>query len=420
MAAFISELQASRPDLASALGELADLHARKLWHELTLKLEEVVAAPAFCVLGDDVLVRLYTRFVSDFEERLNQLKLAHLAVAVSARMGDPAAAVAFLQGVAAKVAEAPRSEAPLLYIRMHIALLHLQSGDLVAAKAGVEEGRTALDALPDADATVQAAVYFVAAQLAKAKQEFAEFYKAGLLYLAYVHTEALPDATKLVRPRALPRTPACTSTLRRAALLLARILTARVRASQELAVDLSLAALLGENIYNFGELLGHPVLAALHGSAYEWLAELLGAFNAGDLAAYDALCVKHAAVLNAQPALVAAERSLREKITIIALTEIVFSLPAEERTISLSAIAAKTQLSIDGVEFLLMKTLSVHLIEGVIDQVAGTVRITWVQPRVLLLPQVAELRARVDGWITKVHAARLALEAEAPELVGTA
>jgi 26S proteasome regulatory subunit N9 len=162
------------------------------------------------------------------------------------------------------------------------------------------------------------------------------------------------------------------------------------------------------------------VLAALHGSGYEWLSELLRAFNAGDLSAYDALCVKHAAVLNAQPALVAAERALREKITIIALTEIVFVLPAEERTISLAAIAAKTHLSTDGVEFLLMKTLSVRLIEGVIDQVAGTVRITWVQPRVLLPPQVAELRTRLDGWITKVHAARLALEAEAPELVGTA
>ena len=185
-------------------------------------------------------------------------------------------------------------------------------------------------------------------------------------------------------------------------------------------MDLSLAALLGENIYNFGELLGHPVLSALSGSGYEWLAELLGAFNAGDLAAYDALCVKHAAVLNAQPALVAAERSLREKITIVALTEIVFALPAEERTISLATIAAKTQLSLDGVEFLLMKTLSVHLIEGVIDQVAGTVRITWVQPRVLLPPQVAELRARLDGWIDKVHAARLNLEAEAPELISMA
>jgi hypothetical protein len=199
-AQFIAELQTTRPELASALGELAELHSRRLWHELTLKLEEVVAAPAFCAPGDDLLVRLFTHFVADFAERMNQLKLSHIAVAVSARLGEPSAAVAFLTGAVAKMADQPRVEAPLLYMRTHVALLHLQSGDLAAAKTGVDEGRAALDKLSDADSSVHAAVYFVAAQLAKAKQDFAEFYKTGMLYLAYVSAEALPDATKLVRP----------------------------------------------------------------------------------------------------------------------------------------------------------------------------------------------------------------------------
>lgn len=51
------------------------------------------------------------------------------------------------------------------------------------------------------------------------------------------------------------------------------------------------------------------------------------------------------------------------------------SLPAEERTIPLSTIAAATKLEADGVEFLLMKALSLHLIEGSIDQVADTVQV---------------------------------------------
>lgn len=185
-------------------------------------------------------------------------------------------------------------------------------------------------------------------------------------------------------------------------------------------MDLSLAALLGDKIYSFGELLNHPVLKSLEGSGYEWLAQLLAAFNAGDLEKYEALCAQHAGVLNAQPALVAAERQLREKITILALIETVAALPSEKRTISLADIAAKTQLSLDGVEFLLMKTLSVRLIEGVIDQVAGTVRVTWVQPRVLLPSQIAAMRDRLDGWISKVTAARMELEAGDPGLIGMA
>jgi 26S proteasome regulatory subunit N9 len=51
------------------------------------------------------------------------------------------------------------------------------------------------------------------------------------------------------------------------------------------------------------------------------------------------------------------------------------SLPADERKISLDFIAKQTKLTLDGVEFLLMKTLSLHLIEGIIDQVDNTVQV---------------------------------------------
>ena len=86
------------------------------------------------------------------------------------------------------------------------------------------------------------------------------------------------------------------------------------------------------------------------------------------------------------------------------------SLPAQERTIQLQAIGQKTKLDVDGVEFLLMKTLSLHLIEGIVDQVDGNVKVSWVQPRVLTNPQVSALKDRLDGWISKVNTASLALE----------
>ena len=65
-------------------------------------------------------------------------------------------------------------------------------------------------------------------------------------------------------------------------------------------------------------------IKALDGSAYEWLGSMLHAFNYGDLHAYDSLCSVHAAALNAQPALVAHERRLREKITILCLMQLIF------------------------------------------------------------------------------------------------
>ena len=42
-----------------------------------------------------------------------------------------------------------------------------------------------------------------------------------------------------------------------------------------MAVDVSLAALLGENIYSFGQLLQHPLAGALDNGPHQWLHEML-------------------------------------------------------------------------------------------------------------------------------------------------
>jgi 26S proteasome regulatory subunit N9 len=55
------------------------------------------------------------------------------------------------------------------------------------------------------------------------------------------------------------------------------------------AYNLSIAALLGEKIYNFGELLLHPILDQLKTPEGSWLRELLFAMNSGDLDAFGKL-----------------------------------------------------------------------------------------------------------------------------------
>lgn len=159
-------------------------------------------------------------------------------------------------------------------------------------------------------------------------------------------------------------------------------------------------------------------MSTLQSSSYSWLHELLECFNSGDIHRYDELCLRHASVLNSQPALVSHERKLREKITILCLMELVNSMAAEGRTIPLSAIAERTKLPMDGVEFLLMKALALHLIEGVIDQVNESVQVSWVSPRVLTMPQIEALTARLDGWVTRVKGAAITLEEEAVGVVG--
>jgi 26S proteasome regulatory subunit N9 len=45
------------------------------------------------------------------------------------------------------------------------------------------------------------------------------------------------------------------------------------------------------------------------------------------------------------------------------------------------------------------------------------VRVSWVQPRVLGVPQIAALKDRLDNWLQKVHTTLLAVEAETPDLI---
>ncbi|GAA0142985.1 protease [Lithospermum erythrorhizon] len=379
---YLESLRDVYPELSEWYVTLSDLYQRKLWHQLTLKLDQFVALAVF--QAGDALIQLYHNFITDFESKINLLKLAHFVVIVSRQYAEKEAAISYLEEAIEKLhsTKEMRIEEPILYVRMQIALFKLEQGNEKECKKLIDEGKSTLDSMTDIDPSVYASYFWVASQYHKSHQEFAEFYKNALLYLAYTSVESLSDSFRL-----------------------------------DLAFDLSLSALLGENIYNFGELLAHPIIRSLIGTKVEWLFYILEVFNSGDLVRYQELCHVHSATLNAQPALVQNEKKLLEKINILCLMEIIFSRPSDDRTIPLSVIAESTKLSVEDVEYLLMKSLSAHLIEGVIDQVEGTVHVSWVQPRVLGIPQIKSLRDRLGNWVGKVHTALLSVEAETPDLV---
>ena len=159
--AFLNGQASKQPELAELFAELRSFYERKLWHELTMKLEEAVALPAF--QQGDLLIQLYHNFLVDFEHRISPLKLGHLAVAVSSRYTDRAAAVAFMEQVVEKIAEQRQHghEEPVLYLRMHVALLHVHEGRSAQAREMVRDGKGALDAMASPDPSVSAAYYYV-------------------------------------------------------------------------------------------------------------------------------------------------------------------------------------------------------------------------------------------------------------------
>jgi hypothetical protein len=81
---------------------------------------------------------------------------------------------------------------------MQIAAIHLDKGSQKECKNLLEEGKTTLDGMTDVDPTVHASFYWISSQYHKSLQEFADFYKNALLYLAYTTVGSLSEAFKLV------------------------------------------------------------------------------------------------------------------------------------------------------------------------------------------------------------------------------
>ncbi len=211
--------------------------------------------------------------------------------------------------------------------------------------------------------TIQASVYRISALYDKYSLNYSAFYRHTFLFLACLSVE------EVKHPRFL-----------------------------ETSHDLCVAALLADDIYNFGELLEHAILKNLVGSPYVFLADLLAAFNAGNLDALSRL----EAPIKGHPALSAHAAFLQEKLCLMSLAQFLFTQVKNDRRVAFSEIAAATKVAQDQIEFLLIRAISVGIIRGSIDQVEGFITVSWIQPRLLDNEQIGELLKAVELWNDKV------------------
>jgi 26S proteasome regulatory subunit N9 len=133
--------------------------------------------------------------------------------------------------------------------------------------------------------------------------------------------------------------------------------------------------------------------AASDPNNFYWLVELLQSVADGNVLLFEELTQqRYAAQIARQPALVHRAAAVREKLTLLCLVWLVFQKASHERTLTFEELAQALHLqdcpqtgqaAKDRVEWVVMRALSVHLMEGFIDQVDQTVTVTWILPRVL-------------------------------------
>ncbi|KFY49868.1 hypothetical protein V496_09750 [Pseudogymnoascus sp. VKM F-4515 (FW-2607)] len=356
---FLAEQRDAAPaELQHLFISFEDYWERKLWHQLTDALVEFFNSSE----SGPQRLAFYKTFILTFADKINQLRLVTLALNAATQCRDSQERLSFLNSVAAKVND-PKSQDAYVYAIVAVATVKLELQDLSGSRADLDNAEKILDHFDSVETIVHAAFYRVNADYYQAKLDFASYYRNALLYLACID---LADLTPTER--------------------------------RNRAYDLSIAALISTSIYNFGELLLHPILDSLV-DADAWLVKLLFAFNRGDLAAYDVL----AGHIAENKLLSSHKEGLRQKIYLSALTEAVFRRPPHDRAMSFNTIAEETKVRPDEIEHLIMKALSLGLLRGSIDQVDEVARINWVQPKVLDMKQIEGMRLRLQEWDTSVN-----------------
>lgn len=269
----------------------------------------------------------------------------------------------FLTELARKVNK-PSSQDAYVYALVAAAEVKLRLQDLDGARQDLDTAETILDTFDSVETEVHATFYRINATYYQSSANFGAYYKNALLYLACIDLSSLNSQDAQCR-----------------------------------AYDLSVAALVSDSIYNFGELLLHPILETLTSTPHAWLRDLLYAFNRGDLTAYNVL----EANLSKAPLLNEHKNFLYQKISLSALTEAVFRRPPHDRAMTFQTISQETNVQPAEIEILIMKALSLGLLKGSIDQVAEIARINWVQPKVLDQGQIDGMRMRLREWDGSVN-----------------
>lgn len=382
MSAYLDSIKPVSPEAITLLEEIKRTNNKRLWHQLTKALRK------FVVLDETrgYLVDFYNNFLKTIQSRVNAFQYVEMVLFVVREMSSMDDALKCLDDVNEKVSS-DRLAAQLIKITKATIILENKSDEISLRKV-----RTIVNELTpelekeDGVNAVHSRFYEMAAHYYSKQSNHALFYRNTLRYLGCRDAENQNNQENDNKFD---------------------------NSFEPVGFKLCLAALLADNVYNFGELLQHGILEPVRNGPNKWIVELLEAFNSGDINIIKGL--SH--VWENQADLSMHKDRLVEKWMLSALMEAVFSRSAKDRVLPFSYISQRTGLDNDKVEWLVMRALALDLVKGKIDQVEQTATLTWVQPRVLDKAQISMMAGRVNAWVKDVEGREKEIFSRAAEIV---
>lgn len=350
-------------ELISITYELEDFSERKLYHQLTLSLENF-----YKIANEDLKVQIFNQFISTLTKKLNSYKVTDFLL--KSFENNQQECLNKLIKLQSEI-ESSEDENAKIYINLQISRFYILLNDF-------EEANKILDALDNKftminnefNSKINNAYYSTKCQYFKSKDNYNSFYTNGLLYLSTLNELNETQDVEVNKAKEL-----------------------------EFAFDLSISALLGDKIYNFGELILNNILENLNNSPYQWLYDLIINLNNGDIKNFgENLTIS----FDKFPKLKQFQSFLNQKIIIMSLVELISVKSILNKKLSFQEISEFTSTDLNDVEHLIIKCFSLNLFSGSIDQINKTLTISYLQPRILNLNQIKTLHSHLKQWDEKV------------------
>lgn len=373
----ILRLETEEEELQAIFFQLEDYYERKVWHQLTLELIRLYSLP---IVDSKLKFRIYESFISQFSKNLNTIQVTDLLLSSYTKPTEILEKLKQLKQQSIKSLRTEynikddnkkdyikyiRNSDSIIYLDLQIARVYLKldqstkTDEIIESLAPKFEFSSNLVFQPKVNAIFYLAKY----EYFKSKQDYNKYYTNGLLYLS--STDELYEDEKV-----------------------------------ELTYNLCLAALLGDKIYNFGELIMHDIINSIKHDQYSWLYQLVFTLNSGNLPEFNSILKKS---INKSPILVNNESFLKQKIMIMSLLELISLQSTTNKVLSFQKISDFTGTPLNDVELLIIKCFSLNLIKGNINQINQTLLVSWLQPRILNLDQVKVLYNHLSHWDTQVE-----------------
>lgn len=367
--AFLQKEGVRFSDLKNNYAEFEELYNQKLWHQLTIALSNFVLKKSNWKNNENNLVSLYECFIVTFKDKLNTLKLVQIAsVIVQQYVANKQLneAVEFIKGLV----DNEMDPASLIVIKMSLAELHLMNKNQEECEELIQSVKKR--SLPLVYGTGQQGVayssfYRVTTAFYKLAGPAEKFYDNTIQFLAYTSLDSLDEHKKI-----------------------------------GLAKDICFAALIGTDVFNFGEIIPQPILKVLEETEDAWLLRLLESFHDGDIINFAKIFETHEKMFQEYKILSSNIDILRQKIGIMCLLKMIFERGSEQRTLDIDEIARTVKIDSKMAEWLLMRAMAKGLVKGKIDGVKRTVNITWLKPRVLTKDQLGTMEDKLGVWKKKV------------------